>query len=479
MLPLFLIFIAFFANGGKGWYPQKVPMAFIIMLIGTVLWWLGLARHDTEKRELNDPAKMSETLNMALEKYAFQNSMTPFMVLQGFQYMKSNAVAIQIPIALASFIETIENVEMAAICGDSYNVNEAMLADGLGTMFGAVFGSPLPTTVYIGHKRHKVAGAKMAYSLMNGIVYFILFISGLMPVLFYLVDPTTVGCVLIAVGLMIVQLALESSDSRHYPCLMIGIMFLVADMLFFDHFDATVRVATRSIGRMKGVMNMAPGGGIMCSLVIPAILCDLVDARFFRSSIFCLIAAALSFCGLMHGANYHQPDGMMIPAMGADESDYYTTDLGEFMFSLPETAKYESWQSSLPDDLIELGVGDISKYDWTYKVDDLGFDDPYRCPPWMHTTDNTVNSVGLPCEEPVKQHHVYNEGWRFAVIYLISAAIIALHGVWAKKAGIEPIMDNGKVVLSSFQAKADQMEVTGAAKTDVTEGGPERSFAEI
>merc|ERR1719454_121722 len=116
-----------------------------------------------------------------------------------------------------------------------------------------------------------------------------------MAPLFYTIDQVSVGCILIAVGLMIVQTAMEESVSRHYPALMIGIMFLISDMLYFDHFDATIRVSTRSIGRMKGVMNMAPGGGIMCSLVIPAILCDLVDARFFRSSIFCLIAAALSF----------------------------------------------------------------------------------------------------------------------------------------------------------------------------------------
>merc|ERR1719230_1878267 len=197
----------------------------------------------------------------------------------------------------------------------------------------------------------------MAYSLLNGFSFFFLFLTGIMPVVFYAIDPVTIGCVLIAVGLMIVQLTLESSDSRHYPCLMIGIMFLVADMLFFDHFDATVRVATRSVGRMKGVMNMAPGGGIMCSLVIPAILCDLVDGRFFRGSIFCLIAALLSFVGLMHGANYHQPDGKMIPSMGADETDFYTTDLGEFIFpSLPVTAKYESWQTP---ELKAIGVGNF------------------------------------------------------------------------------------------------------------------------
>ena len=76
-----------------------------------------------------------------------------------------------------------------------------------------------------------------------------------------------------------------------------------------------------------------------------------------------------SLFGIMHGANYHQPDGMMIPAMGADESDYYTTDLGELTVSLPIMATYESWQSPF---LASIGVGFITPYEYTYKTDDLG-----------------------------------------------------------------------------------------------------------
>ena len=312
MMPLFFTFTAFFANGGKGWYSQKIPMAMVIMLLGTILWWIGLSRHDTEKRELNNPPDMGLALQDALDNLAFKNNMSPFVTMGGFSYMKDNAVAIVFPIALASFIETIENVEMASIVGDSYNVKEAMLADGCGTIVGALFGSVIPTTVYIGHKRHKVAGAHYFYSVLNALAYFILLLSGLMPFFFYSIDEIAISCILIAVGLMIVEQALEASVPRHYPCLMIGIMFLIADMLYFDHFDATVRVATRSIGRMKGVMNMAPGGGIMCSLIVPAILCDLIDARFGRAAIFCTIACIFSLFGIMHGANYHQPDGMMI-----------------------------------------------------------------------------------------------------------------------------------------------------------------------
>ena len=105
-----------------------------------------------------------------------------------------------------------------------------MLADGLGTMFGALCGAVMPTTVYIGHRRHKAAGAKWAYSFINGVVYFILMMSGIMGTLFYCIDGVSIGVILIAVGLMIVQASLEHSASRHYPALMIGIMFVVSDV---------------------------------------------------------------------------------------------------------------------------------------------------------------------------------------------------------------------------------------------------------
>jgi hypothetical protein len=161
---------------------------------------------------------------------------------------------------------------------------------------------------------------------------------------------------------------------------------------------------------------MAPGGGIMCSLIVPAILCDLIDARFGRAAIFCTIACLFSLFGLMHGANYHQPSGMMIPAMGADESDYYTTDLGELTVSLPVMATFESWQTPF---LKSIGVGDISTYEYTYRTEDLGFDDPY---------------------------HVYNEGWRFALAYFFGILFCLAHYAVANfvmKGSCVAVMDNG------------------------------------
>lgn len=50
LLPLALCFTGFFAGNGKGIYPNKVPAAFLIFVVGTTLWWCGLARWDTESR---------------------------------------------------------------------------------------------------------------------------------------------------------------------------------------------------------------------------------------------------------------------------------------------------------------------------------------------------------------------------------------------------------------------------------------------
>jgi hypothetical protein len=83
---------------------------------------------------------------------------------------------IAVPIAIQSFVETMENVEAACSVGDHYPLMECMLVDGFGTLLGAVMGCPLPTTVYIGHTRHKAIGASGGYSLLNAATFFVMLV---------------------------------------------------------------------------------------------------------------------------------------------------------------------------------------------------------------------------------------------------------------------------------------------------------------
>lgn len=61
LVPLGLTFTSFFSNKGKGLYMRGLPMSLVIMLIGTTLWWCGLARWDTGQH-MTDPIWMKATV---------------------------------------------------------------------------------------------------------------------------------------------------------------------------------------------------------------------------------------------------------------------------------------------------------------------------------------------------------------------------------------------------------------------------------
>ncbi len=75
-----------------------------------------------------------------------------------------------VPVQIYNFIETMNNVESAEAAGDPYPVATCQVTDGVGTMIGALFGSPFPTTAYIGHPAYKRMGAHSGYIIGAGLV---------------------------------------------------------------------------------------------------------------------------------------------------------------------------------------------------------------------------------------------------------------------------------------------------------------------
>jgi len=152
------------------------------------------------------------------------------------------------------------------------------------------------------------------------------------------VDPVSVGCSLIAVGLFIMQDTFEQSVTRHVPAIAIGLMFVIADPWNFDLRDVTTAYCTRTGSRALGLKNMWPGGGILCSLFVTQILCDIIDSKFMRGSIFAFISMLFSLFGLMHGNNVIRPDGTTMTA-GVDAGE------GELTIAIKDAANLnEGWR---------------------------------------------------------------------------------------------------------------------------------------
>lgn len=89
--------------------------------------------------------------------------------------------------------------------GDPYPIRETMVVDGIGTLIGALLGSPFGTVIYIGHPVHKGIGAQTGYSIMNGCLYLVLTLAGVIPVILSLIPVIAIGPIIFIFGLMICE----------------------------------------------------------------------------------------------------------------------------------------------------------------------------------------------------------------------------------------------------------------------------------
>ena len=136
ILPFAMTFTGFFANKGKGVYIAGVT-ALQIFAVGTAFKWMGALKWpasfpgNLKPTPTNmwgssalgaDPSNYG-TVSYQWYKFAGRNKMEPFVALDGFGDIASYITVI-LPVAIQSFVETMENVEAAKVEGDHYNIVE-------------------------------------------------------------------------------------------------------------------------------------------------------------------------------------------------------------------------------------------------------------------------------------------------------------------------------------------------------------------
>merc|ERR1712164_209575 len=104
-----------------------------------------------------------------------------------------------------------------------------MVSDGVGTLIGALFGTPFGTSVYIGHPAYKRMKAGIVYSLFNCFFFAIFAFFGIFSPITVLVPYTAFAPVILFVGLAITQEAFVAAPARHYPAVAFGLFFAIMD----------------------------------------------------------------------------------------------------------------------------------------------------------------------------------------------------------------------------------------------------------
>jgi len=228
----------------------------------------------------------------------------------GFEFLGVILVT-AIPFGIYDLVEAMDNVESAAVAGDSFPTTRVLTADGVISLIGCTMGNPFILAVYIGHPGWKAMGGRIGYSLATGAMVAVLAFAGILPVLVALVPVVAISPILLYIGMLIGAQAFQETPKRHAPAIVLAIVPHIAawGKVQIDNAlgAAGTSVAQVGVDKLKQVgilyegLTTMGGGSILGGLVLGAITAFVIDRKFEKAAAFALAGALLTFLGFMHG----------------------------------------------------------------------------------------------------------------------------------------------------------------------------------
>ena len=295
---------------GRFRLPFNIPAGLLALIVGTVVA-LGMGK-----------------ATISFEGVGFYPPL-PYIgdLIAGIQHLIANPelFLVLVPVQIYNFIETMNNVESAEAAGDHYPVATCQVTDGVGTMIGAVFGSPFPTTAYIGHPAYKRMGAHTGYIIAVGLVIPFAAFFGLLAFLNNLIPVAAAAPVLVFVALSLITNTAHSVKTEHMAAVTIAMMPHVSSFLvtkwgsLMGALGATGVEGLPRLGdealtaallqqgaHFEGHLALSQGA-ILTGLIWGAIVASVIDGRFRNAGGFALAACGMSLVGIVHSASLHWP----------------------------------------------------------------------------------------------------------------------------------------------------------------------------
>lgn len=275
--------------------PKKIPPLAVALVLGIVL------------------SLVFKESSIVLDKLGQFTPPVPVFgnLIEGFQKILPVLVTI-IPVEIYNFIDTMDNVESAIAGGDSYNVKEAQIADGAATAIGACFGATLPNTVWIGHPGLKSSGCGIGYAWVSGVLFAVSGFFGVFDFLYYLIPFVIVAIVFLWCTQVVVTQGFVDSPRRYGAAIVIGFIPHIADLLYtqttsaFSALGAEMTAeniaATVSGGAFWYGVEVLKSGAIITGMIWAAVVCFIIDRQLLKATFTCLLGAALTFFGVIHGS---------------------------------------------------------------------------------------------------------------------------------------------------------------------------------
>jgi adenine/guanine/hypoxanthine permease len=292
-----LILLATYASGTR--LPFGLPGGLAAVVVGTALAWILRAAGGS----FFEPSQEPLALGFHPPIPVVGDAVALLASARGYKYM-----AVILPMGLFNVIGSLQNLESAEAAGDRYETRPSLLANGIGTIVAACFGSAFPTTIYIGHPAWKAMGARQGYSVLNGAVVTLLCFSGAIPLVLKIVPIEATLGILVWVGIIILAQAFQEVPREHAPAVALGLIpslaawALVLIETALRAGGSSLFAAAPQFGAdlyVHGLIALSQGF-LVTSTVLAAMLVFILEKRFLRAAGWALAAAILSMVGLIH-----------------------------------------------------------------------------------------------------------------------------------------------------------------------------------
>lgn len=292
LVPLALIFIAYFSHQKL---PLGLPGGMVAVAVGTLLGWL-----------LGTMSGPPASISFAVARPVF----TGGSLLEALYHPAFlNYLSVIIPMGVFNVVGSLQNIESAEAAGDRYRAFPSLLANGIGSLVAAVFGSVFPTTIYIGHPGWKRLGARSGYSALNGLFIALICLTGtIQTVLAFIPLEAGIG-ILLYIGIIIVAQSFQETPKEHAPAVALGIVPALAawGLLMVETGVRVAGTSLHSVGllafgqspAMHGMISLQQGF-IFSSMILAAMGVALIERQFKKAAGWSLAAAAFSATGLIH-----------------------------------------------------------------------------------------------------------------------------------------------------------------------------------
>jgi AGZA family xanthine/uracil permease-like MFS transporter len=302
LLPMIILFSLY---GAQLRLPYRLPAGLVAMGVGAALVALMRGLHI-----YNAPLVPVPALALHLPQL--------FNVFGLFSHREWWAwVSIILPLSLLDTLGSLQILESVKVGGDDYRTMPSLLMNGLATIGAACFGSPFPTSLYLGHTALKASGARIGYSVLNGLVILVLCLTGLVPVVLRVVPLEVAGVVLVWYGLVTVGQAFTEVPAKQSVAVALGLLPMLAQWATgivaasVHAAGATLPDAMARFGNelaIRGLFALGQGA-LLSSMVWAAMLALSIERRFAQAALWMVAGAGLSAIGMIHAYTL-SPEGI-------------------------------------------------------------------------------------------------------------------------------------------------------------------------